>query len=149
MEPQVVEILGRNWLINELLKAGIGIASPAIDQGIDLIAYLDREKNPSGFIAKPIQLKASSKEMFSIDAKYEKTNELLLVYVWHLQENKNIVAYAMNYRQALEVADQMGYTQNDSWINFHSYTTTKPGEKIKTLLRKHEMTTDSWRAVIS
>lgn len=39
LDSQAVEILGKNKLINELLKAGLEVASPIRDRGIDLIAY--------------------------------------------------------------------------------------------------------------
>jgi hypothetical protein len=79
LESQVVEILGRNWIINELMKAGIEVASPIRDHGIDLIAYLDQEKQNPKYISRPIQLKASSQESFSMDQKYQKMNGLLLI----------------------------------------------------------------------
>jgi hypothetical protein len=39
MEPQIVEILGRNRLIDELLRAGLEVATPERDRGIDLLVY--------------------------------------------------------------------------------------------------------------
>ncbi len=33
MDTQVTEILGRNWLINELLRAGLEVATPLRDRG--------------------------------------------------------------------------------------------------------------------
>ena len=44
LDTQSIEILGRNRLINELIGAGIEVAQPLRDRGIDLIAYLDRNK---------------------------------------------------------------------------------------------------------
>lgn len=41
VDSQVVELLGRNRLIDELLRAGLEVAVPERDRGIDLIAYLD------------------------------------------------------------------------------------------------------------
>ncbi|MHB2036215.1 MAG: hypothetical protein ACYCPW_05680 [Nitrososphaerales archaeon] len=42
MDTQLVELAGRNWLTSELLKAGLEVARPERDRGIDLIAYVDR-----------------------------------------------------------------------------------------------------------
>ncbi len=41
IDPQVVELLGRNKLISDLLRAGLEVALPMRDRGIDLIAYVD------------------------------------------------------------------------------------------------------------
>lgn len=40
-DSQVVELLGRNRLIEELLLAGLEVALPLRDRRIDLIAYAD------------------------------------------------------------------------------------------------------------
>ena len=39
MDTQMIEIMGRNRLIDELLRAGLEVALPLRDRGIDLIAY--------------------------------------------------------------------------------------------------------------
>ena len=42
MDTQVVELIGRQYLIAELLVcAGLEVATPIRDPGIDLIAYAD------------------------------------------------------------------------------------------------------------
>ena len=84
-DKQIVEIEGVNWLIVELMKAGIEVARPIRDRGVDLVVYNER-KNDELF-AKVIQVKASSEESFSIDQKYEKTKGLLIVYIWNLESN--------------------------------------------------------------
>jgi hypothetical protein len=43
MDTQLTELIGRNWLVNELLRAGLEVATPLRDRGIDLIAYFDLE----------------------------------------------------------------------------------------------------------
>ena len=39
MDSQAVELLGRNRLVSDLLQAGLEVALPVRDRGIDLIAY--------------------------------------------------------------------------------------------------------------
>ena len=39
VDSQLIEIIGRNRLINELLRGGLEVATPLRDRGIDLIAY--------------------------------------------------------------------------------------------------------------
>lgn len=36
VDTQLVELAGRNWLASELLRAGLEVARPERDRGIDL-----------------------------------------------------------------------------------------------------------------
>lgn len=65
-DSQVVELLGRNRLIEELVLAGLGVALPLRDRGIDLIAYADLAERVENFAACPIQMKASSEAAFDL-----------------------------------------------------------------------------------
>ena len=38
LDPQQVEIIGRNWLVGELVRAGLEVADPVRDNGVDLLA---------------------------------------------------------------------------------------------------------------
>jgi hypothetical protein len=69
---QVVELIGRNRLGSEILRDGLDVAVPARDRGIDLIAYADLSSNVKTFIARSIQMKASSEASFSIDRQYKR-----------------------------------------------------------------------------
>ena len=108
-DDQVVEILGRNFLISELLLAGFEVAIPARDRGIDLIIYKDHNK----FTACPIQMKVASERSFSIDRKYEKFPNLIMAYVWNVKDPNKTVTYALTYKQAVEVAKKKGWTDSD------------------------------------
>lgn len=44
VDTQLVELAGRNWLASELLRAGLEVARPERDRGIDLIAYVDLDE---------------------------------------------------------------------------------------------------------
>jgi hypothetical protein len=82
MDPQAVEILGRNLLIADLVTAGIEVSVPLRDRGIDLIAYCDLTSVTSRFSAIPIQLKASTTRSFAVDRKYSKIPNLVIAYIW-------------------------------------------------------------------
>ena len=41
MDTQTTELVGRNFLVSELLRAGLEVARPERDRGIDLVAYVD------------------------------------------------------------------------------------------------------------
>src|SRR5437660_905735 len=77
MDTQIVELLGRHQLINELLRAELEVAVPARDRGIDLIAYADLGTKVEKFAACPIQMKAALSASFSIESKYQKFPNLI------------------------------------------------------------------------
>ena len=144
MDAQLVELLGRHRLIAELLRANLEVALPARDRGIDLIAYADLETQVSRFSACPIQLKAAIGSAFSIDRKYAKFPNLLIAYVWYLEEPARTVTYAMTYLDALTIADAMGYTQTPSWQR-GIYVVTKPSPALVAQLEAFRMTPEKWR----
>lgn len=116
-DGQLVELAGRNWLASELMRAGIEVARPERDRGIDLIAYLDRDRQERRFIARPIQMKAASRARFSLFPKYAKFHDLLLAYVWNLgaESPSAIKCYVLTYPEALEVLRRMGYARSHTW----------------------------------
>lgn len=85
VDTQTIEILGRNRLVDELLMAGLEVALPLRDRGVDLIAYVELPSVASKFIAVPIQMRAASTRAFSLDAKYAKVSNLVMAYVWGLR----------------------------------------------------------------
>jgi hypothetical protein len=151
-DPQLVEIAGRNWLTSELLQAGLEVARPERDRGIDLIAYRDLDKERK-FRACPIQLKAATGEVFGLDPKYERFPGLVLVYVWHLGDRARTKCFALTYSEVLHVADEMGWTKTDSWITGgrnkkRGYSTTAPSERLKKMLAPFEVSPGKWLTVI-
>jgi hypothetical protein len=137
-DTQVIEIVGRNWLVNTLFDAGIEVARPERDRGIDLIAYVDRDER--GFRAIPIQLKSSTTASFSIDQKYAKMPELLLCFVWYLGvSQQQRTCFALTYNEALLVGDQLGWTKSASWTKGQKYSTSAPSTKVLKALKPYEM----------
>lgn len=88
MDTQLTELIGRNKLVDELLRAGLEVAVPERDRGIDLIAYVDLKSQATSFIACPIQIKAASAKHFSINRKYAKVRDLILAFVWHVHDDR-------------------------------------------------------------
>ncbi|HEY2342877.1 MAG TPA: hypothetical protein VGH90_07605 [Chthoniobacteraceae bacterium] len=66
-DSQKVGLLGRNRLVDELLRANLEVAFPIRDRGIDLIAYADLSTSVTRYVARPIQMKAAWAESFVID----------------------------------------------------------------------------------
>ena len=142
-DTQIIEIIGRNYLVNQLLTAGIEVAIPVRDHGVDLIAYLDIDSIVEGYAARPIQIKASSSQIFIIDKKYSRFPHLILVYIWNLKTSARTVVFGLNYEDALLVANEMGYLKTKSWEN-GKYVTTAPSEKLINLLHPYIMTEEKW-----
>jgi|HubBroStandDraft_1064217.scaffolds.fasta_scaffold543088_2 hypothetical protein len=144
MDSQVVELLGRNRLTDEILRGGLEVAHPSRDRGVDLIAYADLDTKVPSFIARPIQMKAASLRSFGINQKYKKFPNLLVAFVWNLGSGPNEVeTFALSYGEAFNVASAMGYTSTPSWQT-GSYMTTRPGAKLRDLLEPCRMTPSRW-----
>jgi hypothetical protein len=149
MDTQTIEILGRNRLVDELLVAGLEVAMPLRDRGIDLIAYVDLAAAASKFAAVPIQMKAASKRAFSIDRKYAKISNLVLVYVWGLRSLGHAESFALTYPEALAIAKALKWTKTISWRENGKYSTSHPAQELCELLAPYKMSPDAWRKKIS
>lgn len=144
-DTQIIEIIGRNRLINELLAAGFEVAQPIRDRGIDLIAYLDVDDAINHFAAVPIQLKVARDAYFTVNRKYDKFPNLIMAYVWGIDEGGNEgVTYALTQPEAVHIADQMNWTSTDSWITGGLYTSTRPSRRVRDLLEPHRMSVEAW-----
>jgi len=115
MDTQTIELLGRHRLASELLQAGLEVASPSRDRGVDLIAYADIDKQVGRFLARPIQMKAASQRSFGIWKKYLKIHDLVFAFVWHLDGAATPETYALTCAEAIAVGDAMGWTCTASW----------------------------------
>ena len=113
-DTQITELAGLHYLISQLLKAKIEVATPLRDRGIDLIAYIDREGVDARFLACPIQLKANEEARFGLDKKYEKIPNLLMVYAWHVSTDVPEL-HALTYAQAFALLQDRGHTERSSW----------------------------------
>ena len=136
-----VENLGRDWLVNQLHRAGIAATVPDDNKLIDLIAY--PESSPSGRVV-PIQMIAASKQKFEVNRKYSGIAGLLMVYVWNLHSEESVQAYAMSYDESVEIARQMKWTETESWRE-GMYFTSKPSQRLLNFLKPYRMTPAKWQ----
>ena len=105
MDTQVIEIVGRNRLVNELLQAGLEVARPERDRS-------DRLPQPHRpVVCRPIEMKATSGQGFSLATKYRRLPDLIMAYVWPL----DTPAQAVTYAEALAIAEALGWTKTESW----------------------------------
>lgn len=145
-DSQKVELLGRNRLIDELLRDYLEVAVPVRDHGIDLIAYADTAV--SSYVARPIQMKAAWTRSFAVDQKYEKFPNLIIAYVWNLNDPQEAATYAMTYSDALGIAEAMGWTRTVSWKR-GAYSNNQPGKKLRALMEPFRMSPGTWRRLIT
>jgi len=149
LDTQVVELLGRQRLIAELVRDDLEVALPVRDRGVDLIAYAELNTQVSRFASIPIQMKASTTSAFSVDGKYERIANLIIAYVWNLGEPDAAITYAMTFPQAVAIANEMGWTQTASWKVGQYYTTSKPSQKLLGLLVQYRMNPGSWKTLVT
>lgn len=143
MDSQVVELLGRHRLADELLMAGLEVAYPARDRGVDVIAYADLDEQAGQFVACPIQMKASSSRRFGVYRKYEKFSDLVFAFVWNLRSPDEAETFALTYPESIRVAETMGWTETASWIEQGGYS-SKPSARLAELLEPYRMTPERW-----
>jgi hypothetical protein len=144
VDTQVIELIGRNRLGSELLRDGLEVAVPSRDRGIDLIAFLDRPTSTEAFIACPIQMKAASKRSFGVFSKYAKTANLVIAYIWFVDNAEKAEMYALTYSESVGIATKMGWTKTPSWKK-GGYSTNSPSEKLCELLRPYRMHRGDWK----
>lgn len=148
-DTQTIELIGRNRLVSELLQAGLEVALPQRDRGIDLIAYLDIKKDAKKFIARPIQMKAASKRSFSIHKRMRQFNGLLLVYVWYLSDLNQAQTYALTYAEAFTITKKMGYTKTKSFKKDGRFSSSSPSKELCALLDPYKMNPEKWKQKIT
>jgi hypothetical protein len=144
MDSQKIEIIGRNRLVNELLEAGLEVAEPIRDRGVDLIAYLDVDDEIDHFVAFPIQLKVSSDRRFAVMRKYDRFPNLILAYVWGVGSEIAPITCALTQQEATVIAETMGWTKTASWVN-GGYSSII-SKRLQPLLEPYRMTPAAWRA---
>jgi hypothetical protein len=136
---------GHHFLIAQLVAGGLEVAIPVRDRGVDLIAYLDLTADTEQFVSCPVQLKASKEARFSLDRKYEKIANLLLAFVWHIEDPSRACVYALTYKEAFHLLNKRGHTKTASWIVKKGYSVPNPGADWLKDLERYRMTPERWR----
>jgi len=147
-DTQNVELAGRNLLATSLQLAGVEVARPERDHGIDLIAYLD----DGTFQAVPLQVKVASNQHFGVWPKYAKFPQLVLVFVWHINTQPRF--FAVTHDQSVALAEKMGWTKTRSWRGEISgppgYSTNAPSVALRKLLEPYEVKNPAdWKRLFS
>jgi hypothetical protein len=146
-DTQLTELAGRFSLISQLTKDGLEVALPIRDRGVDLIVYADLDEQGTQFVACPIQLKVATGRRFGLDKKYSRIANLLLVYMWDVQEASRSRTYALTYSEALGILASRGHTKTASWEK-GKYSISPPGADLVKMLEPFLMEPEGWRARI-
>jgi hypothetical protein len=140
----VIEVLGRNHLIAQLVEDDVHAAIPLWDQGVDLVAYF---QGAAGLIARPIQLKVAESSRWGLDKKYADVTGLLLVYVWNVRKTNDVEIYAMTYAQALtHLTANDKYTKTNSWTIKGGYSIAPVRNRLWESLQPFRMSRGKWRS---
>ena len=144
-DTQLTELAGRFALISQLTKDGLEVALPVRDRGVDMIAYADLDEQNGQFVACPIQLKVSTGRRFSLDKKYARIANLLLVYVWDVLDSVQSRTYALTYAEACDILARKGFDQTDSWKGKRGeYSISPPGKELLKMMEPFLMEPDGW-----
>ena len=146
-DSQLTELAGRFALISQLTKDGLEVAVPIRDRGVDLIVYADLDEQGTQFVACPIQLKVATGRRFGLDRKYSRIANLLLVYMWDVQDAAQSRTYALTYSEALDILRRRGHTKTASWEK-GKYSISPPGADLVKMLEPFRMEPEGWRARI-
>ena len=145
-----VERIALPHLEVSVLRAGLQLATPTIDSGIDAIVF----STDGGFHARPIQLKAFSGRGWSLYPRYEKFDQLLMTYVW-CATTAEAAVLVMTYAEAFRVAEAMGFTKTASWITGlksgkpgYAVTNMRVDGKLHRLVRPYLATPKRWRQLL-
>ncbi|MDP9496614.1 MAG: hypothetical protein M3P46_02925 [Actinomycetota bacterium] len=143
LDTQQVEVLGRNLLVTALVSSGLEVARPERDRGVDLIAYLDLEGE--AFSALPLQMKAASGRVVSVDEKYRRLPWLHIVYAWHVREPAEARFFCLSPSEALDLAAQLGWMKTKAWSQGGRYAANNPSARVQEALAPYEMRTpEDW-----
>jgi hypothetical protein len=147
LDSQQVETLGRAALTAALVADGLEVARPERDSGIDLVAFTTR---PWKVI--PIQMKVATNAAFSVHRKYAHIDQLVMAYVWNARSAEHVEFYAMSWKAAVEIAEQLGWTTTESWTRERrggpekgGYGTNRPSARVRAAIEPHRMGPGTWR----
>jgi hypothetical protein len=110
----IIEVLGRNHLIAQLIEDGVHAAIPLWDHGVDLLAYYEYEGH---LLARPLQLKVSEKSRWEVYKKYAEIKDLLMVHIRYVKQSSDVEIYAMSYAEAEDLL-----TKTSTYATTQTYT---------------------------
>jgi hypothetical protein len=151
-DAQTIALLGRDRVIEQLHRAGLEVALPRRDHGIDVIAYVDKEE---AFQALPIQVKSSAGFRWVVNQKYGSFAEIVIAFALHLADEEKAVVYVLPHTENRAIAERLGLTQRAAtwlrpkraaqggyiWID-------RPTPDLMAELKPHRASSDLWRSLV-
>jgi hypothetical protein len=133
-------------------RAGLEVALPRRDRGIDVIAYVDQERS---FQALPIQVKASAGFRWVVNQKYGPFAEIVIAFALYLADEARAVAYVLPHTENVAIAERLGLTRRSAtwlrpkraaqggyiWID-------RPRSNLLAELERHRATPEVWRSLV-
>ena len=135
---QRTELINTHRAIESVLEAGLDVAMPLKDDGIDLVCYVSKGDGP--WISVAVQVKSR----FEIDKKYLSRPGLVMCFV----SPEKI--YVLTHERAVEIALVRGYLNEDnvSWRDLGGYSAAI-GQSLSRDLDSCIATPDRWRAIFA
>lgn len=140
MDSQIIDLLGRNRLVDELLQAGLDVAVPVKQRGIDLIVYA--QQSDGSFVASPLQIRSSAGRSFSIDHTNEKMANLIYAFVWGVGTEK-VATYALTQREMQRVGESTGFSLMQS--SQRALYAESPNRSLLAEIERFKMSPESWK----
>lgn len=148
MDAMTLRLLGRNRVIDDLLRAGLQSALPLVDgTGVDLFAFGVPRAAHEPWISAPVRVRASSGRAFAIDEGAERIPGLLHAFVWGLGGSDERV-YVLDHREARTIAEQMGFALPQTG-QFALYDHQAPSRSLMELIEPYRTGSDRWRDRLS
>jgi hypothetical protein len=134
-DGQLIEIANTHRAITSALEAGLDVARPERDDGIDLIIY-SRKGGP--WKSVPVQIKSR----FNIQKKYENRPGLVMCFVC------GETIYALTHEQAIEIGMTRGYTDTASWNKPDGSYSCIVGGALAQDLEPYKATPQHWASLL-
>ena len=148
MDAATLRLIGRNRVIDDLLRAGIHVSLPIADgSGVDLFAYSVPKSPHEPWISAPIRVRASSGRAFGVDEGAERIAGLLHAFVWGVGSSDERV-YVLSHREARRIAEQMGFALPQTG-QFALYEHQAPVKSLMELIEPFRITPEMWREKLS
>ena len=134
-DGQLVEIVNTHKVIASALEAGLEVARPERDDGVDLIIY-SRKGGP--WVSAPVQIKSR----FNIQKKYDERPGLVMCFVC------GETIYVLTHEKAKEIATARGYTNTESWNKPGGGYSCTVGDALAEDLRPWIATRERWASLL-
>lgn len=144
MDAATLRLIGRNRVIDDLLRAGLQVSLPISEgTGIDLFAYSTPRSTHDTWSCSPIRVRASSGRAFGVDEGAERISGLLHAFVWGVGSADERV-YVLGHRDARRIAEQMGFALPQTG-QIALYEHQAPIRSLMELIEPFRTTPEMWR----